>query len=361
MFSCRVITTHAELAALAMDWRRFPALRTPYSGPAYALTWLASHPEARPCVITVRDPGGSLVALAPWCLVGQASGIRVLTGIGAEEAPCHDPVFQDPSRIEPLATVLVEGLATGPAWDLALLTLQADLLGPLRRTLGKLGWAAEQTEEWRQSYLVEFHGGWEAFWGRCSGSVSRKHRNIGHRLKEHRIRLLEADERTWEALLKRLFFLHGEKLGHIRDWNPVYREMRAIAAEAMFRKELGLLALEVDGQPAALELSVRRGDRAFALVCAYDPQFASFSVGTLLHTRTLEHWCRKGLCAVDLGPGRFVWKDRFRATAVPMTQLVVGSRHSLAGSSLVAWKSVIRPIVKPMYRSVVRNFRAASF
>jgi CelD/BcsL family acetyltransferase involved in cellulose biosynthesis len=161
---------------------------------------------------------------------------------------------------------------------------------------------------------------------------------------------VEADASTWEAMLSRLFALHQGRFGQTRDWRPVYRQMRAVAGEALARRELGLFEFELDGEAAALELSVRREDRAFTLMCAYEPRFDRFSAGTLLRAHTLERWQGAGLRTIDLGPGQFAWKDQFRAVGVPVISLLVARRHSLAASCLLAWESVVKPALKPAFR-----------
>ncbi|MBM3268862.1 MAG: GNAT family N-acetyltransferase [Candidatus Sericytochromatia bacterium] len=355
----RVLTTAAELAEFAPEWARLPDLANPFSGPAFATAWLAGHPEATPRVVPLRD-GGRLAAVAPWCIVAEG-GKRVLTGMGGNAAWYHDP-SRDP-RACPLDLVerVVAAVKAIPGWDVARFCLVGPDAAALRAELGKVGWVVETREAWRDSSLVEMPpGGWQAYWESRSKSFRRKHRVARSRVESGGCRWFEAqDLQDCMRWFDRVLAWHGERLRGVRDWSDVHREWRASVAEARERGELHLFCLEVGGEPAAGEVVIRRGRRAFALLHAFDPAHADLSPGFYLTNRNLERLCEIGCDSVDLGPGDFLWKDRLRTRALQVDQIVIGRHGSLRGLAEAGFEGVIKPCMSRLRATAMRRARRA--
>jgi CelD/BcsL family acetyltransferase involved in cellulose biosynthesis len=72
-----------------------------------------------------------------------------------------------------------------------------------------------------------------------------------------------------------------------------------------------LLSLSADGRPVAVELDFELGDRVFMFKGAFDPDFAPYSPGQLLHHRVFEDAVARGVAVVDFGRGDQLYKQRW--------------------------------------------------
>lgn len=70
--------------------------------------------------------------------------------------------------------------------------------------------------------------------------------------------------------------------------------------------------LYVDGKPAAFDTGARCGDTIYLNAGGYDPDYASYSLGTFLLNRQIEEACENpAVRAIDFGLGDSSYKERF--------------------------------------------------
>ncbi|GAA1520223.1 GNAT family N-acetyltransferase [Streptomyces albidochromogenes] len=93
----------------------------------------------------------------------------------------------------------------------------------------------------------------------------------------------------------------------------------------------GLLSvLYADGRPIAAHF----GPRSERIMCcwfpSYDPQFAKFSPGLLMHLRIAEAAAADGIAYIDLGRGQKAYKDSLKTGEIMVSEGWVMRRHPVA-------------------------------
>ncbi|MGW7055041.1 GNAT family N-acetyltransferase [Streptomyces sp. NPDC054887] len=93
----------------------------------------------------------------------------------------------------------------------------------------------------------------------------------------------------------------------------------------------GLLSvLYADGRPIAAHF----GPRSERIMCcwfpSYDPEFAKFSPGLLIHLRIAEAAAADGIACIDLGRGQKQYKDSLKTREIMVSEGWMMRRHPLA-------------------------------
>lgn len=176
--------------------------------------------------------------------------------------------------------------------------------------------------------------------------------NLAKQAKKHKIRqrlrrLSEEHgsvtfvEHTGESLdtgLDRLVSLHD------RRWDEIDEPMQGLLAEADRREFLldairaldaegmvTLLSIEADGTPVAVELDLVHQNRVFLFKGSFDPEYAAFSPGQLLHHKVFEDGLADGVDVFDFCRGDAQYKRRW-ATGERHLSTVTLSRPGLSGA-----------------------------
>jgi CelD/BcsL family acetyltransferase involved in cellulose biosynthesis len=142
-----------------------------------------------------------------------------------------------------------------------------------------------------------------------------------------------------EAGLDRLVSLHDRRWEEIDEpmqgllAEPDRREflldaIRALDAEGM----VTLLSIEADGTPVAVELDFIHENRVFLFKGAFDPEYAAFSPGQLLHHKVFEDGLADGIDVFDFCRGDAQYKRRW-ATGERHLSTVTLSRPGLSGAA----------------------------
>jgi CelD/BcsL family acetyltransferase involved in cellulose biosynthesis len=168
-----------------------------------------------------------------------------------------------------------------------------------------------------------------------------------HKIRQ-RLRRLEEQhgtvafvEHTGESLdsgLDRLVSLHDRRWDEIDEpmqgllAEPDRREflldaIRALDAEGM----VTLLSIEADGTPVAVELDFVHENRVFLFKGAFDPEYAAFSPGQLLHHKVFEDGLADGVDVFDFCRGDAQYKRRW-ANGERHLSTVTLSRPGLSGA-----------------------------
>ena len=103
--------------------------------------------------------------------------------------------------------------------------------------------------------------------------------------------------------------------------------IRALDAEGAVR----LLSVEAGGTPVAVELDFVHGDRVFLFKGAFDPEFAAFSPGQLLHHKVFEDGLADDVVVFDFCRGDAQYKRRW-ATGERHLSTITLSRPGLPGA-----------------------------
>ncbi len=103
--------------------------------------------------------------------------------------------------------------------------------------------------------------------------------------------------------------------------------IRALDAEGAVR----LLSVEAGGKPVAVELDFVHGDRVFLFKGAFDPEFAAFSPGQLLHHKVFEDGLADDVVVFDFCRGDAQYKRRWATGERHLSTLTL-SRTGLPGA-----------------------------
>ncbi|MNR81942.1 hypothetical protein D3C86_520030 [compost metagenome] len=332
-----IVKTLDEIRALESQWAKLTP-PSPFSSWDYAYHWLRCAPEAQAHVIAVHSRG-ELVGVAPWCLSRDYAGSRVLTGIGKESAWYHDPLIvpgYDASRV---FQAIGEALCHRK-WDAIDLTLQTEHSLPLITELKRLGMTVTQRASEQQSHVLAFEDDWEACWKRFPSSFRKGVRRLNRHLESIPHRYLQAPQAHALEWIEDVIALNRTRWNTGENWELTYAVMRANTPTLLAQGDLRLYGLEIEGRMAALAYHIRKGNRSFALIGNYHPDFAEYSPSNLLLHWLLTQLHQEGVRWVDLGPGEYDYKNRIQSGLVETVRTQVGT--SLLGMALVGWRGMIK-------------------
>jgi CelD/BcsL family acetyltransferase involved in cellulose biosynthesis len=167
--------------------------------------------------------------------------------------------------------------------------------------------------------------------------IRQRLRRLGEQHGE--VTFVEHTGDSLEAGLDRLVSLHDRRWEEIDEpmqgllAEPARREflldaIRALDAEGM----VTLLAIEADTVPVAVELDFVHENRLFLFKGAFDPDYAAFSPGQLLHHKVFEDGLAAGVDVFDFCRGDAQYKRRW-ANGERHLSTVTLSRPGLAGAA----------------------------
>lgn len=321
---------------------------TPFSGWEVFQGWAAGRPPgSEPFVLMAVDAQGKLVAIAPYCLERDRFGIRRLTGMGGQDAWYHDPWVLDPKHADRVAVLLVETLRKHRRdWDTSELILRPHVSGALLAELERLGKVYPEIVDWRQHQGITWTDDWEAYWqtrpAKLRETVARK----AKRLAKIPHRFFRAEDHEAEGLWERLFEIQASRFASERDWGPYHDYLRLLCRSERRLGGLYLFGLEIEGQVAALELCLRRGEQVFKLTRTFDDAFTYYSPGSVLAAWVLETLHASGVRQVDPGPGHNAWKAMLQNAELGTVLLRVASPGSMRGVTRLGVTEVMIPGLK---------------
>lgn len=333
-----IMTTLDGIRALAPQWGKLTP-PSPFASWDYAYDWLRCAPQAQPYVIALHDQG-QLVGVAPWCVLRDYAGSRILTGIGGDSAWYHDPVLSDRTEAQAAFRALGKALRQRK-WDAIDLTLQAERSLSLVTELKQLGMTVAQRPNARQSHLIALEDNWEATWLQFPSGYRKNIRRLNRHLEARAHRYLRVQPEDALDCLEELIQLNRTRWQTGHNWDLAYAVLRANTPTLLAQGNLRFFGLEIEGRMAAAIYLVRKGDRCFALMGNYHPDFTDYSPSNLLLHWTLTQLQQEGIRGVDLGPGEYAYKNRLQSGLVETVRTYVGA--SLMGMALVGWRGVIKP------------------
>lgn len=339
--SAHAIRTLAEASATSPPPQPFAAW-------GVLLDWLElPDRDGKPFVIVVKDGADGLLAVAPWMLRRDRSGIRHLSAIGGEDAWYHDPWLLQADAGEAVASALTQALREARRdWDLLSLILRPEFSAPFLQALKPLGFSVENRVEWRQHPVIRFGESWERYWEarpkKIREMLSRRQRQLGQ--LPHRFYSASPEETP--VLLEHLFRHQAANFSGVRDWSAYHAYMHLVAQAALCQGNSSLHVLEIDGRVAATQFQAHHGERAYGLLRSYDAEFGRFSPGSLLSIWGLEEMHRSGMRWIDLGPGTNDWKQLVQTESCETIQIRVSSPGSLLGMGMLGVNEVLLPRLK---------------
>ncbi len=307
----------AALAGLREEWEGLRAVAGAgvFMSWEWMATWWEHYGEGRElCLLTVRDPAGALVGVAPLMrgprrYRGLPVRVVELLGAGSEVSP---DLVDIPARADLAAAVgrvVWAHLAEHLSWDLLLLDNLAPAAGvahALAAAAARDGRAFEVLPK-ASCPFVPLPGTWEGYLaGRGAATrydLGRKARALARR---HDVKLERAEGTPdLEESMRVLFDLHAGRWRMRGEAGTFDRDPRnrsfhqAMAAAAQRRGWLRLYFLAVDGRRVAGFLGYEVDAKLCYYQLGWDPAWARWSVGTVLIAEVLRDAIARGVREFD--------------------------------------------------------------
>ncbi|HET6771851.1 MAG TPA: GNAT family N-acetyltransferase [Acidimicrobiales bacterium] len=345
-----VVEDDEGFAALRGDWADVASVDP---DPNVFLTWPWAHtwwqhfgqgqPDHRLHVVVVRDPQG---------VVGIAPLYRSKVGVGPVATTALQRINHDSGdyggmllarRADEAVALLVEHLGAqlrGEAAVVVLSRLASDarftaLLGDeLVRHAATIETVVAQIGD--ACLFTDVRGGFDLAKQAKKHKIRQRLRRLGDEHGE--VAFVEHTGDSLEEGLDRLVSLHDRRWEEIDEpmqgllASPERRDflldaIRALDVEGM----VALLSIEAGGRPVAVELDFVHENRVFLFKGAFDPEFAAFSPGQLLHHKVFEDGLADGIDVFDFCRGDAQYKRRW-ANGERHLSTVMLSRPGLAGA-----------------------------
>ncbi len=340
----------SDLTPLAHQWNGLTH-GNPMRGHEWLRAWWDTFGQGyEPYVLTVRNDGGELIGIAPWCRQRRPLGGRVLQFLGGGDA-CSDhlSLLVRTSMTDAVATAIANwlGAANSPSddrlssqddrWD------QIEWIGvdredvPLRQLAVQLAARGhlQHDRDAPSCWVVRLPDTWDDFLHRLSKNHRKKLRRAlaqldmpGDGWNAERIQDLEEWQRRWPDLC-RLHQRRRHSLGEQGLFDRPHFEgfLQRVAQSLLPSGQLALYWLTFQGRPAAFELQLQGTDTMYAYQSGMEPELANESPGTMLFAHTIRDATRRGMRYFDLLRGDESYKQRWMADRVDCREQRIVARH----------------------------------
>ena len=343
LLSC-IVTARDELDRLAAEWNDLlheSEADTVFLTWEWISTWLdAVYPDARLCVVVLRDCDGRLIAVATF----YCSDLRVLRvlkykclrvlGDCQSGAEYGDVIIRRGYEATAMTCIIRELLKHRDLWDCIYISNMAGWTGARERfgeACAQLG--LPMRERVREFSAVRLPETYDAYLKLLSRNAREQIRRKTKRLqKSHEVEFicdLERDEIG--GRLESLFSLHRrrwESVGQAGSFvrrPPMRRFYEAFAPLALSRRWLRLYWLDVDGITQAVQYGYVYGGTFLQLQEGYEPDGFE-GIGNILRSQVFEECIREGLREYDF-LGEFTeHKRRWGASPRNGHDLLIGRR-----------------------------------
>jgi len=331
-----VLPERASSEDLVDEWRtlfeRCPDA-TPFQSPDWLCAWWRRLARGEPRLATVRA-GTELVGLASLCITRSADGCCLR--FGGDSIGDYVDVLADPRwRMAVGRAVLREALRRDAGWDrvqLGNLPPNSPLLAAARA----LPRGAIATGDGIPCPAIQLAPTFEAYLGTLSQGRRRKIRRAARLFAAAPgARIEPAGADTLEGLLDALFALHGARWrargerGVLAD-PGIQAFHRDVAARFLSAGLLRLWVARTADGIAGVYYGFVRGDRAYAYLGGFDPQYAALSPGSLLIAHAIDDACAHGCLTFDFLRGTESYKYAWGASDTPTRVLSAGAARRVA-------------------------------
>ncbi|MFD9792989.1 GNAT family N-acetyltransferase [Streptomyces sp. NPDC059070] len=297
-----------ELNAGELDvWREIrvksgsPA--NPFMEPEFTLAVARVRPSAR--VAVVRE-GGDPVAFLPF----EAGRFGRGRAIGHGVSDCQGIIARPDARVDARELLAACGLS---AWEFDNLEAGQDLFVP-----GAAGTFP--------SFVVDVGAGYEAYESalrerspKFFRTTAAKERKLARRAGEVRFVFDERDPAVLRQLMawkSAQYRRTGRRDRFAQEW--ISSLVRSLARTGAPGCSGVLSVLRVAGRPVAAHFGLRSRTQLSCWFPAYDPEFATYSPGLVLHLRMAEAAAAAGIGTLDLGRGAAEYKDALKTGEIPV-------------------------------------------
>ena len=337
-----VLTTEAELRALAPEWRVLAERASnAFLTPEWFFSWLSVYrDEASPWVPVVRDDDGRLAGLMT---LARRPGRRgALHFAGATIGDLFGPVAAEGAE-NLVAESVAARLRSDREWGLLLLEkTPAEASWPEAFAGGALRTTALRHRDEVSPAITLSGRSWEDYLAERSrnfrSQLGRKLRGL-EREGELRFRQT-ADPSELARDLETFFALHDARWDERGGSGALSKQARdfhrAFAPQALERKWLRLWLLELDGEPITAWYGWRVGGLYSYYLSGWTDRWSRYSTGQLILAHTIEAAFAEGASEYGLLLGGEEYKARFAETYGEVRTVAVTRTASRARAALVA-------------------------
>lgn len=315
--------------------------QAPFRTEAWLSQWWRSYRQHRPLlrdefyVHTVRDPRGSLLAVAPLVrTLRPGSGpfrLRSLNFFGSDKniTELRGLVCAPEHELVAVRSLLRHFEQQKHEWDW--LVWQGIRAGGaaegLLQSVPNLEW--QRTTD---DHFLELPGSWEEFKAARPRNIKESLRKCYNSLKREGLtcELRVRSGPKLPAALQRFFALHTRRA--TAKGLPAHADyfageaartlLRGLATSSYETSQLHAFELWLGGQVAATRLGFVTGDELYLYYSGYDPAFARHSVMTTTVAEAIRWAIDQGLSRVNLSSGSDVSKTRWRPASVSFREAV---------------------------------------
>jgi CelD/BcsL family acetyltransferase involved in cellulose biosynthesis len=324
-----VVDTWAGFDDLEPEWN--PVLARSRANSIFlSWEWIKSWSDVvgatvQPLIVTVRDPAGRLVGMAPFYtmpirLLGvlQYRALRIMGDYptGAE----YGDWIQDPDCERAVAQAIIDTLEDRGGWDCVWMPRVAGWTGAKERVFDVClanGWFAHS----RPTAFAAFRlpPTWDEYLEMLSPKKRGNVRNETKRSSRQAHALVECTSaEELPRLLDALFDLHHVRWSTVGDEGAFRRKpqeaafYRAFAPRALEKGWLRLFAMEEHGDIKAVQIGYAYSGTFHAMQEGFDPRSAK-SLGSVLRARVIERCIQERLAGYDFLGGVSDHKRRWAA------------------------------------------------
>jgi CelD/BcsL family acetyltransferase involved in cellulose biosynthesis len=346
MLTTRVITTTADLAALAVPWNILAA-----GAPMRSWYWLATwwkhygtSANRELHVLAVYDDAESgsesLVGIAPWYIERSRLFGSVLRPLGdGEVCTDHLSLLVRPDYVASVVATVAEYLSSDDEWDqLELLAIDEgdcaiELLIAELESTGSL----VSPERAGNCWVIDLPETWEQYLAAVSQSHRRQLRKCyeqkvgSSRVQWHTVTDHGELETAWNILID----LHQRRRSGLGEpgcfASPRFNSFHREVVEQFFStQQLRLSWIELDGSPFTAEYHFSSPDTVFSYQSGMDTSRLDESPGRLSYLLSLQKAINEGFTHFDFLRGDEPYKAHFRGEARPIYDYHVFPSRQLA-------------------------------
>lgn len=348
-----LLSGERQFAELADAWNTL-AGAVPFRRHEWLATWWRRfrRPGDELFVPLVYDGNRQLVGLAPW-YVGRDRWLgRSVRFLGSGRV-CSEylTLLSAPGAEQAVGERIATWLSTEAARRWNLVDLDGIDLGDaaLKHFVAHLasrGHAVHQRDRER-TWRLTLAPSWEAFLGSVSKGRRAKIRAHQRRLMEGGVALREArDAATLHEGLEVYDRLHRARRLTLGDAGcssvPGFHCFLQEAAESCLRKGcLRLQWIEVEREPAAVEIDLLGGDTLYYYQTGMNPNLAGISPGWMLQVASIKRAIDDGLTCFDFLRGDEPYKSSWGAQPRQLVQVRIAGRRPLARLRHNTWRAAI--------------------
>ncbi len=327
-----IISDDDLTSSLLIEWERLAGRRL-FLAPRWLLTWWKHfrEPQSQLQIVTVRDPNGWLIGLAPWYRRRCWWRGNELQLLGSGEV-CSDYLSvlaksgEEGPVVSALADFLSQQFAEIDRFYFEGLDASDQVMHRFADTM-----RARQYDVNRLAQLDSYRLALPATWDEWVSQLSRSRRHRVRQLWRNQFdtgkaTIHVADDSTLDHAFSILVDLHQKRRNQMGQpgcfaSHRFHNFLEEAAREHLAAGQLRLQWIELEGRPIAVELDLEEGDTLFHYCSGIEIDCDYARPGWLGITAAIRHAIESGKTTFDFLRGDEGYKSHWRGLPVPLMDL----------------------------------------